>query len=205
MVGTWTISPSSCVALAGDLDGMYLSLGCSKIPVTGALTTSGTFTAKADGTYIDDTRTTGSANFSPGADCLTVSSVPVTCEKAADAFAPLGWQTTCSLTGGKCNCSAVFNIRGGIGYPREQISLTGNYVASGNTLMTDVNYAYCVSGDKLTLKPEFLGLKGAVVLDRQSSGGTSGSSLADRHSSGEDKVKGTLVTLDSLFFWGVYV
>src|SRR4029077_16626632 len=64
VVGTWMISPSSCVALAGDLDGMYLSLGCSKIPVTGALTTSGTFTANADGTYIDDTTTTGSANFS---------------------------------------------------------------------------------------------------------------------------------------------
>ena len=41
--------------------------------------------------------------------------------------------------------------------------------------MTDVNYAYCVSGDKLTLKPEFPGLKGAVVLNRQSSSGTGGS------------------------------
>src|SRR5262245_20189776 len=149
VVGTWMVSSSSCLALAGDLDGMYLSLGCSKIPVTGALTTSGTFAANADGTYTDDTTTTGSANFSPGADCLTVSSVPVTCEKAADAFAPLGWKTTCSLTGGKCNCSAVFDIRGGIGYPRELISLMGGYVTSGNTLMTDVNYAYCVSGDKL--------------------------------------------------------
>ena len=126
MVGTWTVSPSSCLALAGDLDGTYLSLGCSKIPVTGTLTTSGTFTANADGTYIDNTTTTGSANFSLGDDCLTVSSVPVTCEKAADAFAPLGWQTTCSLTGGKCNCSAVIDLRGGIGYSMEQISLMGS-------------------------------------------------------------------------------
>ena len=90
-MGTWTVSSSSCLALAGDLDGWYLSLGCPKIPVTGTLTTTGTFTANADGTYIDNTTTTGSANMSLGNDCLTVSSVPVTCEKAALAFAPLGW------------------------------------------------------------------------------------------------------------------
>src|SRR6185369_11233588 len=66
VVGTWMVSPSSCLVLAGDLDGSYLSLGCSRIPVTGTLTTSGTFTANADGTYTDDTTTTGSATFSPG-------------------------------------------------------------------------------------------------------------------------------------------
>ena len=133
VVGTWMVS-SSCLVLAGDLDGAYLSLGCSTIPVTGTVTTSGTFTANADGTYTDNTTTKGSANFSPGDDCLSVSSVRVTCEKAADAFRPLGWQTTCSLTGGKCNCSAVFDLPGGIGYSRDQISLNGAYVTSGNTL-----------------------------------------------------------------------
>jgi hypothetical protein len=71
------------LALAGDIDGWYLSLGCTKVPVTGTLTTTGTFTANADGTYTDNTTTTGSANMSLGNDCLTVSSVVVTCEKAA--------------------------------------------------------------------------------------------------------------------------
>ena len=88
VVGTWTVSSSSCLALAGDLEGSYLSLGCPKVPVTGTLTTTGTFTANADGTYTDNTTTTGSANMSLGNDCLTVSSVVVTCEKAALAFAP---------------------------------------------------------------------------------------------------------------------
>ena len=83
VVGTWTVSSSSCLALAGDIDGWYLSLGCTKVPVTGTLTTTGTFTANADGTYTDNTTTTGSANMSLGNDCLTVSSVVVTCEKAA--------------------------------------------------------------------------------------------------------------------------
>jgi len=54
VVGTWTVSSSSCLALTGDLDGSYLSLGCPKVPVTGTLTTTGTFTANADGTYIED-------------------------------------------------------------------------------------------------------------------------------------------------------
>ena len=79
VVGTWMVAPSSCLVLAGDLDGSLLSLGCSKIPVTGTITTSGTFTANADGTYTDNSTTAGSANFSLGNDCLSVSSVPVTC------------------------------------------------------------------------------------------------------------------------------
>ena len=62
VVGTWTVSPSSCLALAGDLDGWYLSLGCPKVPVTGTLTTTGTFTANADGTYTDNTTTTKTTN-----------------------------------------------------------------------------------------------------------------------------------------------
>ncbi|MEO6602037.1 MAG: hypothetical protein ABIQ16_19310, partial [Polyangiaceae bacterium] len=89
VVGAWKVS-SSCLSLAGDLDGAFLSLGCSKVPMTGTLTTTGTFTANADGTYTDNTVTTGSASMSLGNDCLTVSSVTVTCERAADAFSPIG-------------------------------------------------------------------------------------------------------------------
>jgi hypothetical protein len=135
--------------------------------VTGTLTTTGTFTANADGTYSDNTMTTGSANVSLGSDCLTVSSVRISCDKVPAAFAPLGWATTCSVTGDKCNCSAVINVVGGVGLLRDGISLNGPYSTSGNTLMTDANYAYCVSGDKLTLTPEFQGIKGAVVLEKQ--------------------------------------
>ena len=64
VVGTWAVSSSSCLALAGEIDGWYLSLGCPKVPVTGTLNVTGTFTANADGTYIDNTTTTGSANVS---------------------------------------------------------------------------------------------------------------------------------------------
>jgi hypothetical protein len=174
VLGTWKVS-SSCLSLAGDLDGAYLSLGCSKVPVTGTLTTTGTFTANANGTFTDNTVTTGSASMAVGNDCLTVSSVVVTCEKAADAFAPIGLKATCSLTAGKCNCTAVVDLHGGLGFLRDQISTQGVYSTSGNTLMTDVNYDYCVSADKLTLTPKFQSIKGTVVLDKQTSSGTGGS------------------------------
>src|SRR6185503_3155810 len=111
------------------------------------LTTTGTFTANADGTYTDNTTTTGSATMSLDNDCLTGSSVVVTCEKAALAFSPLGWKATCSPSGGKCNCTAVIDLHGGVGYSMEQITTTGNYSTSDNKLMTDVNYAYCASGN----------------------------------------------------------
>ena len=94
--------------------------------MTGTLTTTGTLTANADGTYTDNTTTTGSVNMSLGNDCLTVSSVVVTCEKAALAFSPLGGTATCS----SCGEVQLLRSRRPVRRDRllrEQILLTGNY------------------------------------------------------------------------------
>src|SRR5688572_25350661 len=62
VVGTWNVA-SSCLKLSGDMDISTTSLGCPTVPVDGFLQTSGTFTANADGTYSDNTMTTGNVTF----------------------------------------------------------------------------------------------------------------------------------------------
>src|SRR5262252_1806599 len=56
-VGTWTVA-SSCLTVAGTRDLSSIGLGCSS-PVTGSLQVTGTLTIKADGTFVDNTTTSG--------------------------------------------------------------------------------------------------------------------------------------------------
>src|SRR3954451_5746556 len=54
VVGTWTVS-SSCLTVSGALDLSLVGAGCPTAPVAGTLAVTVTFTANADGTYLDDT------------------------------------------------------------------------------------------------------------------------------------------------------
>ena len=77
------------------------SLGCTTVPVTGSLHVTGTWTANSNGTYTDNTVTTGSITFPLAPACLSVSSVNVACAKAAGAFTALGWASaTCATDAG---------------------------------------------------------------------------------------------------------
>src|SRR5580765_7364159 len=69
VVGTWTVT-SSCLALSGDMDVMFASLGCKTVPVSGSLHVTGTWTANANGTYTDNTVTTGCITFPLAPACL---------------------------------------------------------------------------------------------------------------------------------------
>ena len=59
------------------MDVSLASLGCKTVPVTGSLQVTGTWTANSNGTYTDNTVTTGSVTFPLAAACLSVSSVNV--------------------------------------------------------------------------------------------------------------------------------
>ena len=85
VVGTWNVA-SSCLKLSGDMDMSLASLGCPTVPVNGSLQTTGTFVANADGTYSDNTTTTGSVTFPLAASCLSVSSVAVGCDRIGNIF-----------------------------------------------------------------------------------------------------------------------
>jgi hypothetical protein len=175
VVGTWNVT-SSCLKLTGDMDLSTTSLGCPSVPVDGFLQTSGTLTTKADGTYIDNTMTTGSVTFPLAPACLSISSVAVGCDRVANIFPSIGWDTaTCTETNGQCNCSLSTQQSAGLGAIVSYTEPMGLYTTSGNTLtVTNVEYSYCSAGDTLTLTPKMSALVGTVTLQREGSGGSGG-------------------------------
>jgi hypothetical protein len=167
VVGTWNVT-SSCLELSGDMDIFITALACATVPVTGYLQTTGTFTANADETYVDDTVTTGSVNFPLDSSCLEISGVPVECSRAGDIFGAIGWDTnTCALTEGVCQCSLSTEQQGGLGGILSYTLATGDYELEGTTLTAEnATYDYCTAGDTLTLTPKMSSLTGTVVLQR---------------------------------------
>ncbi len=174
VVGTWTVA-SSCLSVSGQLDlSNFFGSACSSAQATGSLQVSGTWSAKADGTYTDNTTTTGNEQLTLAAACLSFSGMTITCDTVSSVVqAALGYSAvSCtSAAGGGCSCSATVNQPGGIGAVSASASASGNYSASGNTLTIDSStpYSYCVSGGKLTLTPQ-APATGTVVLQ---GGGTS--------------------------------
>ena len=99
VVGAWTVT-SSCLAISGQLDLSLAGAGCPSVPVTGSLHVTGTWTAKADGTYSDDTITSGNEQFTLMPSCLVISSTQVNCDGAASIIKNLGYASlTCTRHG----------------------------------------------------------------------------------------------------------
>ena len=170
VVGTWDVS-SSCLKISGDYDVPLGSMGCTSLPATGSLRTTGTWIASSDGTYTDNTLTTGTITLSLSAKCLTVSSVPVECDRMSDLIPALGWASaTCATTNGQCNCTATANQHGGLGLVAPSVETSGYYTSANNTLTTDdtLKYSYCVSGSGSTLNvtPQLGSLAGTIVLQK---------------------------------------
>jgi len=196
VVGSWNVT-SSCLKLSGDMDVSLASLGCPKVPVVGSLTTTGNFTANADGTFTDNTKTTGSATFPLAPACLSISSVDRTCEQVSSIFEALGWATsTCTTTNGQCNCTVTADQTGGLGTLSSVETSKGQYSTSGSMLTTDDTISpYCVSGDKLTVGPQFPALSGTIVFTKDASvggaGGGSGAGAGGAGATGGTSAGGT--------------
>jgi non-reducing end alpha-L-arabinofuranosidase len=175
VVGSWKVT-SSCLKLSGDMDVSLASLGCPTVPVTGSLTTTGTFVANADGTFSDNTVTTGSATFPLARACLSISSVERTCEQISSIFEALGWKSsTCSETNGQCNCTVTAQQQGGLGAISGVATTSGKYTTSSNTLTTeDLSFPYCAAADKLTVTPQTSALTGTILLTKDAAGGAGG-------------------------------
>lgn len=189
VVGTWNVA-SYCLELSGDMDVSLSSLGCKTVPVTGSLETSGRFVANADGTYSDQTTTTGTASFPLEEKCLSVSSVATTCNEVGSIFEPLGWTTaTCSDASGSCQCELTLNQQGGMGAVLTYVEPTGRYTAENNTLTaSNAKYSYCSQGDTLRVTPEMSGLTGNIILQKD---GTSGSGSGGGDGSGGSDGEGS--------------
>ncbi len=178
VVGTWKVA-SSCLKLTGEMDTSLLSLGCPTVPVNGSLQAAGTFIANADGTYTDNTTTTGSLTMSLNATCLSVSSVAVGCDRIGSIFKAAGWDTAeCTATADSgCSCTLTVDQQGGLGTVVPFTETSGRYTTSGNTLkVSSVDYQYCGTPSALTLTPQASALSGSIVLthDGAGVGGTGG-------------------------------
>jgi hypothetical protein len=178
LVGTWAVS-SSCLTLSGNMDVTMASLGCNTVPVTGSLQVSGTWTAKADGTYVDATTTKGNMTFTLAPACLSISSVPVQCRDMGPVFTVVGWTNTiCTQSGSVCSCKAETTLQGGLGVPSVYASDSGDYALTPTGFKVDdaVEYSSCVQGTKLTLtpKPTVLPITGNMVLQKTCSGASCG-------------------------------
>ncbi len=177
VVGTWNVQ-SSCVEVSGRLDLSSTGIGCRETTITGgSLQVTGTFTANGDGTYMDNTTTTGSEQFTLEASCLILGE-ETTCARIGTPLGlSLGFAScTCTdATGGGCNCSATVQHTAGMGTVNYYASRIGNYASSGNVLSIndgtkDWPYSYCVSANTLTMTPEPTGgpaCTGSIVLQRQ--------------------------------------
>ena len=182
VAGTWTVT-ASCLNVAGALDLTLVGASCPTAPVTGSLQVSGTLTANANGTYSDDTITSGDEQFILAPSCLVISSTPVTCDGAASIIKALGYSSlTCTpAPGGGCMCAGTVHQTGGLGLVSVAPSTIGNYTTAGNLITLsgdagDTKYSYCVSADKLTLTPQSTSptVAGTIVLQKSGSPGTGG-------------------------------
>jgi hypothetical protein len=180
VVGAWTVS-SSCLSVSGQLDlSNFFGQGCSSAQVTGSLQVSGTWSAKADGTYTDNTTTTGTEQIALGAACLSFSGTTITCDGVSGVVQAMGYSSVncTSAASGGCTCSATVQQLGSLGAVSTSPSASGNFSTSGNTLTLDSStpYSYCASSSKLTLAPQPTSptTTGTVVL-QSGSGGATGS------------------------------
>ena len=186
VVGTWTVS-SSCLRVTGALDLAVAGASCPSAPITGSLAVTGTLTANADGTYSDDTTTSGDHQFTLAPSCLVISSTPVTCDGAASIIKTLGYASlTCTpAAGGGCACAGTVHHTGSLGLISVAPSTSGSYTTSGNAIALsgdagDARYSYCVAGDKLTVTPQSTSptITGTIVLQKGGAAGTGGTTGA---------------------------
>ena len=180
VVGTWEVT-SSCLNIDGTVDISGLGVGCKSANVKGSLKVSGTWTAKADGTYADNTTTSGNETLELARECLDFSGLTITCDGLTGPLQALGYSSvTCAsaATGGGCTCSATVQQAGGLGIVSVDPQKQGNYKTDANVLSSDdtEKYPYCVMGNAMTLTPQTMMpmTTGTVVLQNGASGGTGG-------------------------------
>jgi hypothetical protein len=170
VVGTWTAAPCSLM-LTGNADLSGFGIDCTSAPVTGSLQVTGTWTASSDGTYTDNTTTSGDAQLELPPTCLRVSGTTTTCDKLGSSLQALGYTSlTCtdnSASGG-CTCPATIQQSGGLALVSIDAAPSGTYTTANNKLVTtgfgiNTEYSYCVSANTMTMTLVTVGKAGTVT------------------------------------------
>jgi len=188
VTGTWT-AQSSCLNVSGPVDVQALfGLTCTSGQVTGTLQVTGSWTANADGTFTDNTMTTGTETLTLGADCKILSAAPVTCERIGSVIAG-GYYDTVACTdspSGGCTCNGTVKQTGSIGVATTSPATSGNFTTGSNaiTITADsTKYSYCVAGNQLTLTPQGTPTATGTVVLQSGGTGTGGAGGAGGSSS----------------------
>jgi len=179
VTGTW--NASGCLSVSGSMDVRSLfGLTCPAGQVTGTLQVTGTWTANANGTFTDNTMTTGTETLTLPAECMTLSMAPVTCQKLATVMSSYYDTASCvDASGGGCTCTGTVKQMGTMGLVTTAANTDGNYTTASNAItitQDNTQYAYCVAGGKLTLTPQSSSptITGTIVLQNGSSTGSGG-------------------------------
>jgi hypothetical protein len=159
VVGTWTVA--SCpLTVTGDVNMMGFGLDCKTAPITsGTLEITGTVEFLADGSFNDNTTTTGTSALELPELCKHVSGTTTDCEALGNSLDSLGFKSgvcTDNTTTGGCACTTVTEQMGGLALVSPDFSNTGLYKTADNKLVTtvfgnDAEYPYCVAGNTLTM------------------------------------------------------
>ena len=149
MTGTWTVT-SSCLNLAGDVDMQALfALSCPTGHVTGTLQVTGTWTAKANGTFEDGTITAGTEYLSLPAECRDPLAGPCDLRKARFGHGGrvLRYCVLRDSADGGCACAGTVKQTGSMGFVTSDPQTNGNYTTAGTTITNSQDssqYSYCV-------------------------------------------------------------
>jgi hypothetical protein len=170
VIGTWVVA-GSCLPVSGMANVAGFGLGCTGAPVTGMLEVSGTWTANADGTFTDQTTTTGSSQLELPPECLSISGTVTTCNRLGGPLQSLGYASvTCvdAASGGGCTCAATVDQAGGLAMLAFGAASSGTYTTANNVLSASGgsnanDYAYCVSGNQMVMTPQATGTTGTLT------------------------------------------
>jgi hypothetical protein len=158
VVGTWTAAMCTSM-VTGEADVSGFGLGCPTATITsGSLEVTGTLTFNADGTYQDDTTTSGEQTLELAENCLNISGTVTGCDRVGGPIqGALGYATFDCVpnesTGG-CSCEASFEQEGGFSFINLDPYTEGSYTVMDTSMMlegedADTEYSYCVDGNTM--------------------------------------------------------
>lgn len=170
LVGTWTIS-SSCVTESGavqmtDPQCPTATVSTPKVSITGSATFN------ADKTYTENDTTSGTADLTLPASCLTSGGITLTCAQFSQAFAQVVADPTSGIKSATCAGSSSCTCH--LVLADTSSTEMGTYTTTAAGVLTQTpnggtasDSSYCVSGTKLTESPTMsvnMGNMGTVTL-----------------------------------------
>jgi hypothetical protein len=159
--------------ITGVLDMMGFGLGCATAMITsGSLQITGSITFNADGTYADNTVTTGTQTVEMEKACLNISGTVTACDRVGGPVREgLGYgDFDCVVNAATegCTCMGTIDQEGGLGLVSLDPYTEGDFMTMDNNVSLegedeDTVYSYCVAEDTLAMTFVTVGKLGTIA------------------------------------------